>query len=179
MSSILRNTATRASKQLAAASGVRAVRAFHTPFAVLGPSPLPSSSGSANSFAAQYEKQYDTTHEPFVSSSGHRTYVVSEPDASYKHYAVPAGAYPTSAPYVQFAATEAPELQYDRNDVSSTAADILAHPFTASAALNEASAEKRGASGAKRLSDRNPQPDGPAAAKFSKGGVQNAWKMRI
>ncbi|KAF5341726.1 hypothetical protein D9611_001922 [Ephemerocybe angulata] len=174
MSSILRNTATRASKQLAAASGVRA---FHTPFAVLGPSPLPSSSGSANSFAAQYEKQYDTTHEPFVSSSGHRTYVVSEPDASYKHYAVPAGAYPTSAPYVQFNATEAPE--YDRNNVSSTAADLLAHPFTASAALNEASAEKRGAQGSKRLSDRNPQPDGPAAAKFSKGGVQNAWKMRI
>jgi len=115
-----------------------------------------------------------------MTSSGRRTYVVSEPDASFKHYAVPAGAYPTSSPYVPFAATEAPS--YAQEDVSSTAADLLAHPFTTRAAAAESvpgAMGKRGGSYPARLAERNGQPDGPVAEKFSKGGVQNAWKMRV
>ena len=198
MSSLLRplvSTASRASKQLSA-------HAFHSPYTVLGESPLttPSSSTYHNAYAKYYEKENDYAHEPFQSLSGHRTYVVSEPDASFRHYEVPAGAYPTSSPYINFRATEAPE--YDAEDISSTAADILAHPFTSRAALNEAEAATakatpqgvapgamgrrggsyggiRGATKSAKLGERNPQPDGPMAEKYSKGGVQNAWKMRI
>jgi len=69
-------------------------RSFHTPLAILANShlkPPPTTS--------HYEKQYDHPPEPTSSQFGYRTYVVSEPDASTKHYQVPAGAYPTSAPY--------------------------------------------------------------------------------
>ena len=194
MSSLLRplaSTAARASKQLSA-------RSFHSPYTVLGESPLttPSSSTYNNAYAKYYEKENDYAHEPFQSLSGHRTYVVSEPDASFRHYEVPAGAYPTSSPYINFRATEAPV--YDAEDISSTAADILAHPFTSRAALNEAEAAKaksssssnsnnaqgvapgamgrrggsyggiRGAAKPAKLGERGPQPD-----------VQNTWKMAI
>ena len=74
-------------------------RSFRTPFAVLGSSPT---TPSPTTIASHYEKQYDHPPEPINS----RTYVVSEPDASTKHYQVPAGAYPTSAPYTHFTADE-------------------------------------------------------------------------
>lgn len=176
MSSFLRPLAATATR--AASNVTVGARSFHSPFALLGESPLTTPSSSHyNAQASHYEKQYDYGHEPFVSSSGHRTYVVSQPDANYSHYQVPAGAYPTSSPYIGFNPTEAPE--YSRADVSSTAADILAHPFTSRAAApGNASLRTRG-SVKPRLGDRNPQPDGPASEKFSKAGVQNAWKMRI
>ncbi|TFK28156.1 hypothetical protein FA15DRAFT_665639 [Coprinopsis marcescibilis] len=192
-------------------SAFSAVRSFHSPFVVLDNSPLtsaPSSSSSANvPNVTHYEKAYDSAPDAFASLNGQRTYVVSEPDASYKHYQVPAGAYPTSAPYVQFTATEAP--QYNRSELSSTAAELLAHPFTTRAApqntsgVGESSAVRHGVApgamgrrggsfgglglmdkegttpGTGKLGDRNPQPDGPAATKFSKAGVKDAWKMRI
>ncbi|PPQ96236.1 hypothetical protein CVT26_005563 [Gymnopilus dilepis] len=115
--------ALRASKH---SSQLRGVRAFHSPFAVLGRSPLttPTNKDIVN----QYEKHYDQPSEPLSTSGGYRTYVVSEPDASYKHYQVPAGAYPTSEPYVNFSATAAPDVtgaQY-----SSTGSNLLAHEFT-------------------------------------------------
>lgn len=73
-------------------------RSFHTPFAILGNSHLKTA--PSTNIASQYEKQYDHPPEPITSHSGYRTYVVSEPDTSTKHYRVPAGAYPTYAPYI-------------------------------------------------------------------------------
>src|SRR5882757_2641292 len=72
-------------------------RSFHTPFAVLANSHLKPP--PTTHIASHYEKQYDHPPEPTTSQFGYRTYVVSEPDASTRHYQVPAGAYPTSAPY--------------------------------------------------------------------------------
>lgn len=74
------------------------VRAFHSPFVVLSASnPLTTLPPTATSM---YEKQDDTSSEPHLSSSGTRTYVVSEPDPSNTPFQVPSGAYPTSTPYV-------------------------------------------------------------------------------
>ena len=74
-------------------------RPFHSPFTVLGNSPL-RSPPSPN---VTYEKQLEHSSELL---SGTRTYVVSEQDASHKFYEVPSGAYPISAPYANFARTD-------------------------------------------------------------------------
>lgn len=211
MSSIIRSAA-RCSNQLSrAAPATAGARAFHSPFRVLDNSPLtraPSPTSKADHLdVSLYEKQYDPSPDNFASLNGYRTYVVSAPEAGAGHYQVPAGAYPTSAPYVEFASTDAPVL--NQAEISSTSADILAHPFLthaspqnpsgigASAALRHGLAPgmmgKMGGShdgaglvdrkgtkpGTGKLGDRNPQPDGPAAAKFSEAGNKNAWKMRI
>ena len=189
------------------------VRAFHSPFAVLGTSPLttphpPSPEVDSNTISAQYEKQYDHAHhEPTTTHGGYRTYVVSEPDSSYKHYQVPAGAYPTSAPYINFNATAAPDTA--GVEYSSTGGELLAHGFTTRAArhhsggVGESAAVRfkaapgemgaRGGSyggvgmmdregtmdGTGKLGERNPQPDDPNVAEtFSKAGLDGAWKLR-
>ncbi|KDR79034.1 hypothetical protein GALMADRAFT_244771 [Galerina marginata CBS 339.88] len=188
-----------------------ATRAFHSPFAVLGTSPLtaPSTKDISNQTTSQYdyEKQYDHPPEPVTSHSGYRTYVVSEPDASYKHYQVPAGAYPTSAPYVNFPSTAAPEVKAG-DQYSSTSGELLAHGFTTRAArqhtkgVGESSAVRHGSapgemgargggygggslmdekgtqSGVGSLGERNPQPDGEVAETYSKAGIDGAWKLR-
>jgi len=84
-------------------------RSFHTPFAVLGSSPL--TNPPSTTIASQYEKQYDHPSDPITSHTGYRTYVVSEPDPSTKHYQVPAGAYPTSAPYTNFTTADEPSTK--------------------------------------------------------------------
>jgi len=190
------------------------VRAFRSPFAVLGTSPLttphatpPQLEQDSSTISAQYEKQYDHSHEPTMSPHGYRTYVVSEPDSSYKHYQVPAGAYPTSAPYVNFMATAAPETE--GVEYSSTGGELLAHGFTTRAArhhsggVGESAAvrfkaapgemgargggyggvgmmDKEGTKeGTGKLEERNPQPDVPSVAEeFSKAGLDGAWKLR-
>lgn len=120
---------------------------------------------------------------------------------------MPAGAYPTSAPYINFAATDEPntkDVQY-----TSTGGEQIAHGFTTravshhyggvgeSSAVRYASAPgemgaRGGGYGGINLMDkegtvdgqggpqieRNPQPDGNAAEKFSKAGVDGAWKLR-
>ena len=192
---------------LRAAAATRAItrtRAFHSPFTVLGDSSLTSPT-KENTISSAYEKHYDHPSEP-VFHSGLRTYVVSEPDAHSKHYQVPAGAYPTSAPYVNFHPTSAPDIA--GRQYSSTAADPLAHDTTTaaaprnpsgvgeSAAVRNASApgvmgvrgggyggmglmDKQGTTpGTGRLADRNPPPDSSVAEKYSKAGVDEAWKLR-
>lgn len=159
---------------------------------------------AANPFAI-YEKQSDFSHEPLTPSAGNRTYVVSQPDASASHYEVPSGAYPTSSPYVNYAPAEAPN--YKDAQVSSTSSGP-AHEFTtraapqhfggvgASSAIRHATApgemgEKGGSFGGLsmmdkegctpgegELAERNPPPDGDAAERFSKAGVDGAWKLR-
>ncbi|KAG9315291.1 hypothetical protein JVU11DRAFT_4430 [Chiua virens] len=78
-------------------------RAFHSPFVVLNASTRLTSPASTPT--SMYEKQDDTSTEPHLSSSGTRTYVVSEPDPSNTPYEVPSGAYPTSSPYVNYGPT--------------------------------------------------------------------------
>ena len=95
---------------------------FHTPFAVLGSSPLRN---PLPTIASQYEKQYDHASDPITSHTGYRTYVVSEPDPATKHYQVPAGAYPTSAPYTNF--TTADESNTKGVQYTSTGGEQIAH----------------------------------------------------
>lgn len=86
-----------------------AVRAFHSPFKVLSQSQSQSPLTAPPAPTANvYEKQLDHSPDPQVSSAGMRTYVVSEPDPSNTPYEVPSGAYPTSAPYQNYTAAEAP-----------------------------------------------------------------------
>jgi len=73
-------------------------RSFHSAFTILDDSHLKNP--PSNNIASQYEKQYDHPAEPIPSHFGYRTYAVSEPDASTRHYQVPAGAYPMFAPYI-------------------------------------------------------------------------------
>lgn len=183
------------------------IRSFHSPYAVLGQTPRkvqPQSSQSeaANSFTV-YEKQSDFSSEPIASSEGNRTYVVSQPDASASHYEVPSGAYPTSSPYVNYAPTDAPKDAQVSSTSSSTA-----HEFTtravpqhqggvgASSAIRYKTApgemgeqggsfgglgmmDREGVTpGEGELGERNPQPDSDVAKKFSKAGVDGAWKLR-
>jgi len=174
-------------------------RAFHSPFTSLGNSTSPSK----EDIASAYEKHYDHPSEP-VSHSGLRTYVVSEPEAHSRHYQVPAGAYPTSAPYVNFNPTGVPDTagrQYSstapglENTSTTTAAPRNPSGVGESAAVRNASApgvmgmrgggygglglmDKQGTNTTGRLADRNPPPDGSAAEKYSKAGIKEAWKLR-
>lgn len=152
-----------------------------------------------------YEKQADVSPDPLPPHTTNRTYVVSEPDPTDSHYAVPAGAYPTSAPYVNFSHTEPPSQD---GQGSSTSSDRHAHTVTTAAAdqhkggVGESAAvrfkeapgemgtrgggyggqqvvDREGTTkGTGHLADRNPPPDGPAAEMFSKAGVDGAWKLR-
>ncbi|KAG2157895.1 uncharacterized protein EDB93DRAFT_1121951 [Suillus bovinus] len=78
-------------------------RSFHSPFVVLNT----SASNVSPISASLYEKQHDHSPEPQISSSGTRTYVVSEPDPANTPYEVPSGAYSTTTPYVNFNTTDA------------------------------------------------------------------------
>lgn len=212
MSSALRSLSkhSRTLSRSIAAANTAPSRAFHSPFAVLSsaqPSHAPPPPSQPTS--ALYEKQAEHTTNPTLSYAGTRTYVVSEPDPrAPSHYGVPHGAYPTTAPYVSYAPTEAPTT-----GPRSAASPDLAHPVTTRAApqnptgandaagIQESAAvrfrEAPGATaagsdgglglmdkatrkpGEGELASRNPQPDDPAVAeKFSKLGVDNAWKER-
>lgn len=140
---------------------------IRSPFAVLTAgehsSPLSSSTAASAHLSPihVYEKQdgYHMTH-PEVSSGGQRVYVVSQPDPQSTPYEVPYGAYPTSAPYVNFPITDAPP-----SGQRASTSPNFAHPATT-----------RGDS---ELASRNPQPDDARVAeKFSSLGVDNAWKAR-
>jgi hypothetical protein len=105
----------------------------------------------------KYEKHVESSPEPHI-SYGQKTYVVCEPDPHNFPFKVPAGAYPTSEPYTNYEATNAPEA-YDRSSTSSSAA----HPQT------------KNLDG---LRERGPAPLGEAAQKFSRMGNAEAWKAR-
>ncbi|KAI5985903.1 hypothetical protein EDC04DRAFT_3098184 [Pisolithus marmoratus] len=80
---------------------------------------------------SSYEKEVDdNASEPHVSSAGTRTYVVSEPDPSNTAYEVPYGAYPTSAPYVNYLLAGAPPNLEGKYSSTST---TQPHPYTTSA----------------------------------------------
>ncbi|TFY79595.1 hypothetical protein EWM64_g4413 [Hericium alpestre] len=172
-------------------------RSFYSPFAVLSEnSPLTSAPSSSTT---------PTPSTPYEHEHASRTvYVVSEPDPSYAPYAVPAGAYPTSAPYVNFAPAPAPKKDAH---VSSTS-PALAHPTLTrrvptneagvgeSAAVRHAQAPgemgrrggsegglglmdsattKPGVDG--ELAERSPPPIQDVAKKYAQLGKE-AWKAR-
>ncbi|KAL4062213.1 hypothetical protein V8B97DRAFT_1916050 [Scleroderma yunnanense] len=108
-------------------------RAFHSPFVALKAAGTPLSSQPTSSVASPvnstlptYEKQVDNpTSEPHITSSGTRTYVVSEPDPSKKAYEVPYGAYSTNASYGNLASTDTPK--YTESKYGSNA---FSHPYS-------------------------------------------------
>ncbi|TFY67684.1 hypothetical protein EVJ58_g1440 [Rhodofomes roseus] len=142
---------------------------------------------------------------PRMSHAGTQTYVVSEPDPADTPYEVPSGAYPTSAPYHNFAQTGAPETAHGAQRSSTSAS--TAHPTltravpqsdagvmeSAAVRHGEAPGQMRAGSegglglmdaskttgGEGSLAERNPAPDTPAVAeRWSKMGNDNAWKDR-
>ena len=182
-------------------------RSFHSPFAMLSKreSPLTVPPASTSSAGGLYEKNIQYDSEPFTSGAGHRTYVVSTPDPANTPYEVPSGAYPTSAPYQNYTRTEAPAPSGAQFASTSTG---FAHPLTnkvprnesgvgesASVRYREAQGElhaRGGSYGGKGLADPagtqkgpegelpdvNPPPLFEHAERFSKAGVDNAWKER-
>ncbi|KAH6913145.1 hypothetical protein BKA70DRAFT_1261989 [Coprinopsis sp. MPI-PUGE-AT-0042] len=120
MSTAMLSNVARASKRVIPTT-TASVRAFHSPFAALDSHHNNTLKSSAPADPNHYEKNYESSH--FVAHGGQRTYVVSEPNVTSKHYQVPMGAYPTSAPYVE-------AQQYNQSDKSTTAAGILTQPFT-------------------------------------------------
>jgi hypothetical protein len=120
MSSAILSNVARASKRVIPTT-TASVRAFHSPFAALDSHHTTTTSSSTTVTPTQ---SYESSH--FVAHGGQRTYAVSEPDLTHKHYKVPIGAYPTSAPYLE-------AQQYNQSDKSTTAAGILTQPFTSRA----------------------------------------------
>lgn len=132
--------AARAFRNLTCHRQPSSLRAFHSPFVALKAasqspltsSPAPSATVSPiNAPLSSYEKQADYyASEPHVSSAGTRTYVVSEPDPSNTAYEVPYGAYPTSAPYVNYPLADAPPNPEGKYSSTSS---TQPHPYTTSA----------------------------------------------
>ena len=168
-------------------------------------SPLTTPPTSTSVAGGIYEKNIEYSAEPFTSSSGQRTYVVSTPDPANTPYEVPSGAFPTSAPYQNYTRTEAPAPSGAQFASTSTG---FAHPLTnkvprnesgvgesASVRYREAQGElhaRGGSYGGQGLADPagtqkgpegelpdvNPPPLFEHAERFSKAGVDNAWKER-
>ncbi|KAG2036883.1 hypothetical protein BDR03DRAFT_958593 [Suillus americanus] len=198
MSNILRVSSkhVRSLSQSSKTSIVVLGRLFHSPFVVLN-SPLSPAANALPASASLYEKQHDHSPEPQISSAGMRTYVVSEPDPANTPYAVPSGAYPTTAPYANFKPTDAPNPEGKHSESYTTRAiprNADGVGESASVRYGEAPGEmdRRGGShgglglmdesgtykGAAELPDRNPSPDSDVALRWSKLGVENAWKER-
>ncbi|KIM84316.1 hypothetical protein PILCRDRAFT_68144 [Piloderma croceum F 1598] len=210
MSSTLRSLTrhSRALSQRTKPTAALPVRFFHSPFVALNStsnsSPLTKPPSESSAASPHYEKQHDHSPDPQISQSGTQTYVVSEPDPAHTPYEVPSGAFPTSAPYVNFTPTE----RLEHAPTSSTGSEP-AHPYTTravprnesgvgqSAAVRHRQApgemgqkggsfggldvmSKQGAEeGDAELAERNLQPDAhEVTGKFSKLGVDEAWKHR-
>ncbi|KDQ56961.1 hypothetical protein JAAARDRAFT_35560 [Jaapia argillacea MUCL 33604] len=187
-------------------AAVTAARSFHSPFITLSDtSPLTLPPSPTSTVSSIYEKDaHHHTAEPQTSHNGTQTYVVSQPDPADTPYEVPSGAYPTSAPYENFVATERPEVM---DLPHSSTSPNPAHPTLSrmvprndsgvgeSAAVRNAEAPgelgNRGGSdgglglmdnastkGENKLAERNPPPLQEVAEKFSKRGLEGAWKTR-
>ncbi|PIL35686.1 hypothetical protein GSI_02416 [Ganoderma sinense ZZ0214-1] len=152
-------------------------RSFHSPFAMLSKrEPSPASKPPAPVSAGIYEKNIQYDAEPFLSGAGHRTYVVSTPDPANTPYEVPSGAFPTSAPYQSYTRTEAPVRSGAQFASTSTG---FAHPLTNKVPHTTTASGgqvQKGSEG--ELPDVNPPPLFENAERFSKAGVDNAWKER-
>ena len=100
-------------------------------------SPLFGSPSDPNKLSAQdltegtYEKELETSSEPFTTYSGTRSYVVNEPDPADSKYEIPTGAYHSTAPYekLEEAKYEGYGGEKGVRDGSSTSSEV-AHPVT-------------------------------------------------
>ena len=78
-----------------------------------------------------YEKELETSPEPFTTYSGTRSYVVNEPDPADSKYPIPTGAYHSTAPY-----EKSEGVKYEGHGgekgvrESSSSSSELAHPVT-------------------------------------------------
>ena len=100
-----------------------------------GEAPLVKASSNPNKLSARdltestYEKEVETSSEPFTTYSGTRSYVVNEPDPADSKYEIPTGAYHSTASYEKLE-----EVKYEGyggekgvRDGSSTSSEV-AHP---------------------------------------------------
>ena len=101
MSSTMRSIGKHANALSRGVNSSTTIRSFHSPFTVLGNSPV-TSPPPTSKVPPIDDQNWDPS---FSSNHVLRTYVVSH-DPSHTFYSVPSGAYPTSAPYVHFNATE-------------------------------------------------------------------------
>jgi hypothetical protein len=182
-------------------------RSIHSAFTVLGNSnsytPPPPPGHPATSPLEQHGQ-----HSPdsqFSRDAG-TVYVVSRPDPADAHYDVPLGAFPTSAPYVQFTPSEKPDVVL--KDAYSSTSPNPPHPTLTKAVPHNASGvgesaavrhtaapgelHQRGGSyggldmmdakgtkaGEGQLADRNPPPIQDYGEKTGRLGLENAWKER-
>ncbi|EPQ54187.1 hypothetical protein GLOTRDRAFT_139550 [Gloeophyllum trabeum ATCC 11539] len=172
-----------------------AARSFHTPFVALSESPLTAPPPPTSNVSGIYEKNIEYNSEPTPSANGSYHYVVSQPDPSNTPYAVPSGAYPTSAPYVNYTATERPEVL---DQPKSSTSPNPAHPTLSRAVprndsgVQESAAvrhennpnkgtelmDKSSTQGSNNLQERNPPPIQDVGEKFGSMGVKDAWKAR-
>ncbi|TFK45795.1 hypothetical protein OE88DRAFT_1639284 [Heliocybe sulcata] len=182
-------------KSARVASRPLAVRAFHSPFVALSQSPLTAPPSPQANVAGIYEKNIEYNSEPTVNANGSYHYVVSQPDPNHTPYAVPSGAYPTSAPYVNYTATERPEVL---DAPSSSTSPTPAHPTLSRAVpRNDAGVgqsagvrhegnpgkgtelmDNSSTKGSDNLQERNPPPIQDVGEKFGNMGNKDAWKAR-
>lgn len=180
-------------------------RSIHSVFTALSSPASPLTTPQKETKQSPYEKQADNSPDPLTTYSGNQTYVVSEPDPANTPYAVPFAAYSTSAPYQNFTSTEPPENAHMSSTSSQPAHPVTTNAVPhnesgvgASAAVRYKEAPgpigKKGSgySGLKMMDqsetvrrrdaepgERNPPPNvGKVAEKFSKAGVDEAWKLR-
>jgi len=183
-------------------AGATQTRSFYSPFTVLSQNSHLTNPPASSSTVYDNHPESESSEPDYTPRT---VYVVSEPDPSDAPYAVPAGAYPTSAPYVNFPHTEAPDAR--GAPVSSTSPD-RAHPTltrrvphnetgvgdSAAVRHGEAPGEMgrkgggRGGTGMMdqastkegegELAERNPPPIQEVGEKYSKLGLDEAWKAR-
>jgi hypothetical protein len=139
-------------------------RSFHSPYVALRDSRLPTPLASS-AVSSMNEKQLDHSAEPFLTHAGTRTYVVSQPDATSKHYQVPSGAYPTSTPYVNSVASE-PDAQARAAATGTVARN--------EGGIEDSSATSIGQGDGQRELGNSAAIPGVAA----QGGLASAWRTR-
>jgi len=99
---------------------------------VEGEAPLFKPPSNPNKLSARdltegtYEKELETSSEPFTTHSGTRSYVVNEPDPADSKYEIPTGAYHSTASF-----EKSEEVKYEGGvgEGSSTSSET-AHPVT-------------------------------------------------
>ena len=112
---------------------------------VEGEAPLFKPPSNPNKLSARdltegtYEKDLETSSEPFTTHSGTRSYVVNEPDPADSKYEIPTGAYHSTASFEKL-----DEVKYEGyggergvREGSSTSSDV-AHPVTTKRVLARA-----------------------------------------
>jgi len=149
-------------------------RSFHSPYAVLRDSRLTAPHASP-AVSSMNEKQNDHLAEPFLTHAGTRTYVVSEPDATSKHYQVPSGAYPTSAPYVGSVTSEASSARPATMHTKTRNEDGIGE---SSAIRFENVPEESGDGLVEGDGQRGSRNSAATADVTSQGGLANAWRTR-